>query len=361
MNKMIPVSHGGDILAVARSLGCLPAELVDMSSNLAPFGPAPGVREVLLARLDEIAYLPETGSESLCACLGAKIQRPREDILAGNGTTEFIFALPAGLRPRLGVIVNPSYGDYRLACGWAGVEVLDFALDPAADFVLDLERLAEVLAGNELVFLCNPNNPTGVLTPARQLHDFIARHRTTNFLVDEAYLPFTGEESLLALPPLANLLVLQSYSKIFCIPGLRLGFLVGAAGLLARLRERSKPWGVNRLAQVAGEYLCLQADAYVAEVAAFVARERALVAAQMAGLEGVKVMPGRANFLLGRLGPGELRAGELRRRLLQQRFIIRNCANFTGLDERYFRISLKDSATNQRCLAALAAIINEKP
>ena len=93
MNKMLPIRHGGDILAVARSLGCSPAELDDMSSNLAPFGPAPGVREALLARLDEIAYLPESGSESLRDCLAARYNRGREEILAGNGTTEFIFAL----------------------------------------------------------------------------------------------------------------------------------------------------------------------------------------------------------------------------------------------------------------------------
>jgi len=354
---MLPIKHGGDILAVARSLGCSPAELDDMSSNLAPFGLAPGVMEALLARLDEIAYLPETGSESLCDCLGAKYGRPRQDFLAGNGTTEFIFGLPAGLRPRVGVVINPSYGDYRLACEWAGIEVEDFDLDPSEDFVLDLRRLAGILRGGELVFLCNPNNPTGALTPSRQLHEFIAGHQDSHFLVDEAYLPFTGEESLLDLEPLNNLLVLQSYSKIFCIPGLRLGFLVGPSGLLTRLRERSKPWGVNRLAQVAGEYLCLQGDAYVAEMASFVSRERKSVAEKIAQLPGVTVVPGRANFLLGRLDGGRLGAGELRHQLLQRRFIIRNCANFTNLDERYFRLSLKDSATNLRCLVALAEIV----
>jgi len=357
VKHMLPIKHGGDILAVARSLGCSPAELDDMSSNLAPFGPAPGVKETLLARLDEIAYLPETGNESLCGCLGAKYQRGRQEILAGNGTTEFIFGLPAGLRPRVGVLVNPSYGDYRLACDWAGVAVEDFNLDPAEDFALDLQRLAKVLQGDELVFLCNPNNPTGALTPSLQLHEFIACHPRSRFLVDEAYLPFTGELSLLELGPLENLLVLQSYSKIFCIPGLRLGFLVGSAGLLASLRERSKPWGVNRLAQVAGEYLCLEGDAYVAEMAAFVASERVNFAARMERLPGVTVIPGRANFLLGRLGQERLGAGELRQRLLERRIIIRNCANFTTLDEHYFRLSLKDPATNSRCLTALAEII----
>ena len=360
MKENSPIKHGGDILAVARSLGCSPAELDDMSSNLAPFGPAPGVREALLSRLDEIAYLPETGSESLRDCLAARYERSQEEILAGNGTTEFIFGLPAGLLPRVGVVVNPSYGDYRLACGWAGVEAENFDLDPAEDFVLDLSRLSGTLRGGELVFLCNPNNPTGALTPSRQLHEFIARHRSSHFLVDEAYLPFTGEESLLDLPSLDNLLVLQSFSKIYCIPGLRLGFMAGPAGLLARVRERSKPWGVNRMAQVAGEYLCRHGDAYVAEVAAFVARERKAVAEQMADLPGMTVIPGRANFLLGRLAEDRLGAGELRHRMLQRRFIIRNCANFATLDERYFRISLKDSATNRRCLATLAGIIGEE-
>jgi len=357
--KLTTVAHGGDILAVARALGCKPGELADMSSNLAPFGPPPGVRETISEHLEEIAYLPEPGSESLSACLAAKYGRSREEILVGNGTTEFIFGLPAALQPKRGVIVNPTYGDYRLACTWAGVAVQEFTLNPAEGFVLNLERLTATLLSGDLVFLCNPNNPTGVLTPSRRLHEFIAAHPGTTFLVDEAYLPFTGEESLLALPPLANLLVLNSYSKIFCIPGLRLGILVGDGALLTNLDQRAKPWGVNRLAQVAGEYLCRYGDDYIQKVVAYVARERERVATALAELPGVAVVAGRANFILGCLTTGALRAGELRTRLLAKRLIIRNCANFTTLDDRYFRISLKDGATNRRCLAALAEIFDQ--
>ncbi len=357
MKTTAPIGHGGNVLAVARNLGCAPADLIDLSSNLAPFGLAPGVKEELLARLEQIAYLPETGSETLCACLAAKYHRKLEGVLAANGTTEFIFALPAVLRPRVAVIVTPSYGDYHLACDWAGVPVTEFALERAADFVPDLSRLAAMLTGGELVFLCNPNNPTGGLVPSRGLYDLVKSRRKTLFLVDEAYLPFTGEESLLDLAPLDNLLVLASYSKIFCIPGLRLGLLTATPSLLARLRDRRRPWGVNRLAQVAGEYLCRQGDAYVAGIAAYVARERPAVAAQLAGLPGVEVVPGRANFLLCRLAPGKPDAGVLYHRLLQHRIIIRNCANFTGLDDRYFRLCLKDPVTNRQCLAVLAELI----
>lgn len=353
-------SHGGNIIATAKELGCAAADLIDMSSNLAPFGMAPGLKEELIERLEEISYLPETGSETLRDIFAGRYGLREKQVLVGNGTTEFIYAVPAGLDLARGVIVNPTYSDYQLACEWSGLTSVSFDLKPGDGFQLDLNRLAAMLQGGELVFICNPNNPTGGLIPSAALYDFIKQQKNSIFLVDESYLPFVREPSLLDFALPKNLFVLSSFSKIYGIPGLRLGFLASAEHNMAKMSERRKPWGVNRMAQIAGEFLLSHADDYVEEVIGFVEQQRPLFAKALDKLPGVQVVPGVANFILCYLS-GDIRADYLRQRLREYRIMIRNCSNFAGLDDHYFRLSLKDEKSNAFCLQMLKDIMRGKP
>lgn len=353
-------AHGGDILSMAKRLGCAVSDLIDLSSNLTPLGLPPGLREALVAKLPEISFLPESGSETLVHLFAGKYGCSPQQVLAGNGTTEFIYAVPESVQSRRALIIAPTYGDYQAASEWAGLEVDFFNLEADEDFALDFNRLSARLTGGELVFLCNPNNPTGRVVASRALLDFILAHPASEFLIDESYLPFVDEPSLAGLPLPANLFLLCSSSKIYGIPGLRLGFLVASEEKMARFAARRKPWGVNRMAQVAGEYLLEHGDGYVQAVRDFLARTRPGFVARLAALPGVQVVPGAANFILSRLA-GPLTAARLREAMLGQRIMIRDCGNFTGLDARYFRVSLQEIDRNERCLAALAEILGEKP
>ncbi len=354
-----PGVHGGDILSMARRLGCGVGDLVDLSSNLTPLGMVPGLREALVERLPEISFLPESGSETLVRLFAGKYGCSPQQVLAGNGTTEFIYAVPTGVQSRRALIIAPTYADYQTASQWAGLSVDFFTLKADEDFALDFTRLSARLTGGELVFLCNPNNPTGRVVSSRVLLDFILAHPASEFLVDESYLPFVGEPSLAGFPLPANLFLLCSSSKIYGIPGLRLGFLVASEEKMARFAERRKPWGVNRMAQVAGEYLLAHGDTYVQAVREYLAQALPGFVARLAALPGVQVVPGSANFILCRL-TGSMTAPRLREGMLRQRIMIRDCSNFTGLGGHYFRISLQDAERNERCLAALAGILGEK-
>jgi threonine-phosphate decarboxylase len=352
--------HGGDILSMAKRLGCEVDDLIDLSSNLTPLGMPPGLREALVERLGEISFLPENGSETLIRLFAEKYGCSPQQVLAGNGTTEFIYAVPASVQARRALIVAPTYADYQTACEWAGLSVEFFTLKAEEDFALDFNRLSARLAGGELVFLCNPNNPTGRVVASGALMDFILAHPASEFLIDESYLPFVDEPSLAGFPLPANLFVLCSSSKIYGIPGLRLGFLVASEEKMARFAARRKPWGVNRMAQVAGEYLLEHGDGYVQAVRDFLVRVRPDFVARLAALPGVRVIPGAANFILCRL-TGSMTAAQLRDGMLTQRIMIRDCSNFAGLDDHYFRVSLQAPDRNGRCLAALAGILGEKP
>ncbi len=349
--------HGGNIVSMAAELGCPVTELLDMSSNLTPSGMVPGLREELINHLEEIAFLPEAGSETLLDIFSTLHNLKSTEVLAGNGTTEFIFALPMALENKKALLVNPTYSDYQVACSWAGVETENFFLEKEEEFQLNFSRLDSRLSGKELVFICNPNNPTSVLISSRKLEDFIRSHPASTFVIDESYLPFTREKSLLDIDLPKNLFLLCSLSKIYGIPGLRLGFMVATENSLAHFSEHSKPWGVNRLAQVAGEFLLTKADAYVEEVQKFIEEERPEITERLGLLPGVTVIPGAANFILCSLA-GDLKADQLKERMLEQKIMIRDCSTFTGLDKSYFRISLKDKKGNQRCLEALQRILS---
>ncbi len=353
-------AHGGDILSMAKRLGCGVGDLVDLSSNLTPLGMVPGLREALSERLPEISFLPESGSETLVRLFARKYGCSPQQVLAGNGTTEFIYAMPASVQSKRALVVAPTYGDYQTASEWAGLSVDFFTLKADEDFALDFNRLSARLTGGELVFLCNPNNPTGRVVASRELHDFILAHPASEFLVDESYLPFVNEPSLAGFPLPGNLFLLCSSSKIYGIPGLRLGFLVANEEKMSRFAARRKPWGVNRMAQVAGEYLLEHGDGYVQAVRDFLAQTRPDFVARLAALPGVRVIPGAANFILCRLS-GLITAPQLREGMLSQRIMIRDCSNFTGLDAHYFRVSLQEPSRNARCLAALAGILGERP
>jgi threonine-phosphate decarboxylase len=348
--------HGGNIVSVAQTLGCNTSDLLDLSSNLTPFGMVPGLKEMLVSNLEQISFLPEADSATLCRVFAEKYGLQPDQVLPGNGTTEFIFALPAAFHTKKTLLVNPTYSDYQVACSWAGVESEDFFLTREEGFQLDFVRLATRLTGGELVFICNPNNPTSVLIPTARLHDFINQHPKSIFIVDESYLPFTSEPSLLDLDLPENLFLLCSSSKIYGIPGLRLGFLVAREKNLARFSDHNKPWGVNSMAQIGGEFLLQNADPYVTEVRSFIAEQRPKAIQSLTQLPQIEAIEGAANFILCYLS-GKIRARELAEQMLQKRIMIRNCESFTGLDDRYFRISLKDETGNRRCLEALKQIM----
>ncbi len=347
--------HGGNIIATASSLGLQVDELIDMSSNLSPLGMVPGLRAVLEKGIDQIGYLPEATSAALCSLFADHNGCQPQQVVAGNGTTDFIYDLPTMARFRKAVIVNPTYSDYRLACDYAGLPWQSFGLT-FPDFAVDFAALADTLEGGELLFLCNPNNPTGHLVPVEALRTFIAQHPLTTFVIDESYLPFTQEPSLVSDDLPENLFVLCSSSKIYGIPGLRLGFLVSSEKNMAAIRERQRPWSVNRLAQLAGEFLLSQGDSYVRDVQAFLARARPSFVEELRALPALTVVPGVTNFILCRLTA--MGAGELAEKLLADHIMIRNCASFDGLDDSYFRVSLKNGHDNRLFLDALAAVLN---
>ena len=356
--------HGGNVAAIAAQLGCRPEEIIDMSSNINPLGTMPGLIEHLRDRLDRIRVLPEVDGRGAVQAIASLLEVEEQRVLAGGGTTQFIYSACAALQSRRVLIVGPTYADYTDGCRVHGIEPQFFLAQAATGFAADLEQLDAALAGVDTVFLCNPNNPTGQMIPHAALVRLCRNHPATRFIIDESYLPFApaGQDESMCHCGLANVIVLWSVSKIFGMPGLRAGFLVAPLAVVEVFRRYMQPWCVNSLAQEAVVFLGDHREAvsaFINQTRAYLAEEGRLFRERLQRSRLIVYPSATSYFLLGL--PADRTAEAVCHSLAQQRFLIRNCANFHGLDERYIRVALKDRATNQAVTEHLLAAAPAQP
>ncbi len=351
--------HGGNIRRFAARCGCDPAEILDFSANINPLGPPESLRLVISRALGDLVHYPDPDCSRLTAVLAQRHGLAPEQVLAGNGTSELLFAavrVPAAGRAILPV---PSYIDYQTACERAGLPVRHVHLRPEDDFRLRSGALDAILRPGDLVILGQPNNPTGTLADRQELLALCRRHPYVFFLVDEAFAGFVDGYVSVACQA-DNLMVLCSLTKLYAIPGLRLGFLAADGALCEAVRQQVAPWSVNSLAQAVGIH-CLDDPAYLEAARALVAGERAGLVRQLAALPGLRVIPSCANFLLVHLDREDLTASRLADRLLlEHRIPIRTCDDYPGLDDRWFRLAVRGRADNLRLTGALETILGPR-
>lgn len=350
--------HGGNIYEVAGRLNCLPHDIIDMSSNVNPLGPIPDMMTHISDQLKGVTALPDASARMVSEHFADQYQLDPRHVLAGNGSTQFIYSLPLALGMRKVLILGPTYSDYADACHMHGIphdylftrEEEGFAPDPAG--------IAKLAGAYHAVFICNPNNPTGTLMAAKDLAGICRSNPDTWFIIDESYLPFVKNGDSQSVIPLAlpNVLVLNSMSKIFRIPGLRVGFLIARETAVQKVARYMLPWSVNSMAQAAVEYLMTHPGTvgeFVAHTRRMLQTEREHMISRLNLRPRLHPYPSTTGFILIRLSGG-LNANMVWDEMIQSRILIRNCSNFKGLSDRYIRISLKTSDMNNILIEKLS-------
>ncbi len=349
--------HGGNIYAMAKQLGCRPEDIVDMSSNINPLGMPPGLKAHLQNHLHRIGMLPEADANRAVHHLSALLDVDPGRILAGNGTTQFIYMACAALGSQEVLIVGPTYADYADACRMHGIEPRYFLADAKHRFEIDLDGLSRAISGFDTVFICNPNNPTGRLIPHAQLRELCQAHPGIHFIIDESYLPFStaGQLHHNGMDALANVSFLWSLSKIFGVPGLRAGFLMAHPATVSCFLRYMQPWSLSSLAQAALDYLGKHTEAvyaFIQESRTFLGGEKKRFCKSITTHTPLHCFPSQTSFLLLALPQG-ITAGKICSWMAHKRILIRNCSNFHGLSEQFARVSLKDTQANQMALNCL--------
>lgn len=347
--------HGGDLEGMARKIGRKPSELLDFSANINPLGMPPGVREAVVESLDASLAYPDPFCRRLRAALADHTGWKEEYILCGNGGADLIYRLVYALRPKKALVTAPAFAEYEEALAQTGTELLFHEL--GAEFAVTEDFLSRLEPELDLVFLCNPNNPTGLLTEKRLVRELLLRAKKLGIRVclDECFLDFVRDsqaysaEELLEEYP--NLLILKSFTKLYAIPGLRLGYVLSAdRELLRRMEKAGQPWAVSEPAQAAG-IAALKAEGFQKDTISLVEAERAFLKKALEGL-GLRVLDGKANYLCFRA------AGDasLAQRLLGEGILLRSCGNYRGMGQDWYRTAVRTRKENERLLEALGKV-----
>lgn len=346
-----PAYHGALDYAELEQLGLNPDDILDFSVNSNPFGPSPRVRQAVAAvPLDRY---PDRESLALRRGLAARLGLLPEQIFAGNGAAELLWLVSfAFIRPGDPVLViGPTFGEYSRTAALMAAQVHTWQARPEDDFAVNPEAVARQLdrLSPRLVFLCNPNNPTGRLLPVEVIAGWARACPAALFVVDEAYLAFAPPAKSALTVAADNLLVLRSMTKDYALAGLRLGYAASTNRNLVGALARGRPaWNVNALAQAAG-VAALEDPEHLNRCMAALGRSKKELVAGLQAL-GLEPVPSDTHFFLVPVK----NAAAWRGALLRQGVLVRDCASF-GLPG-YVRIAARRPEENTRLLAAVQSL-----
>ncbi|MCI8417519.1 MAG: threonine-phosphate decarboxylase [Lachnospiraceae bacterium] len=347
--------HGGDIYGAAKEAGCGEREILDFSANINPLGLQPQVRKAILEGMERVEQYPDPLCRRLVQAIAKQEQVCPEQVLCGSGGADLIYRYVYARRPGKALLPAPTFGEYEEALCQVGAELVYYEQNREAQKGAGmLEALGPDM---DVVFFCNPNNPTGLLRDREWILQLVekAAVQGTMVFLDECFLDFSEAEEQTTLKgdleKFPNLILLKSFTKMYAIPGLRLGYVLSDnRELLEEMRRAGQPWAVGGLAQEAG-LAALKDREFPVQTRQLVGRERAFLKGQLEKM-GLQVYDGAANYLCFR-APGESRLYE---KLLEQGILIRRCANYRGLDGEHYRVAVRRREENRRLLKALAQV-----
>jgi L-threonine-O-3-phosphate decarboxylase len=351
--------HGGNVRLLARLAGKAPGDILDFSANINPLGPPEWALSLVQSRFRDIEHYPDPDSASLTEAISVRYGVERENIIVGNGSTEILYLLPHVLPSGPVVIPVPAYVDYAHVFRVSRLPVTLVPLKEQMAFKPDMGDISASLPASGAIVLGQPNNPTGMLYDAPGLRLLARRHPSVLFIVDEAFGDFVESMDSMTHDRPSNVLVLLSLTKIFAIPGIRLGCAVADAEIVGRLKAVQPPWSVNVIAQMIGEG-ALKDREYVEKSRSLVAGQRRRLTERLRLMGCFTVYPGQANFLLLRIDRAGMDVSRIAEKLLAEGIAIRRCHNFAGLDDRFFRIAVRTETENERLLASLEKIVTER-
>lgn len=286
---------------------------------------------------------------------------PEDMIAVGNGAVELIYLLMKQLQPRRVLIPAPTFNEYEIAVRINQGQVKDLPLNEGEGFAVTREAVLEHWEGTDLIFICNPNNPTGALTGREVLHEIIREARKSGkfVVVDEAFMDFVPDRAAYSVvdlvPQYDNLFVLYSLTKFFAIPGLRLGLGFGNPEIINKINQIRDPWNVNCFAQVAG-LASLKDEPYIQATVEYVTRQKDYLYGKIKDIGGLRPFPPSVNYILIDVRETGLNSAEITGLLGRQGILVRDCSSYKNLPPVYIRVAVKTQEENDRLVEALSKV-----
>lgn len=367
-------AHGGNVYRLAEELGLEVSEIIDFSASINPLGVPKSVVSAIKDNIPFLVNYPDPDAKELSMAIARHLEISSDYVLCGNGSTEIFYLLTRALTPESIMLTTPTFSEYQkafevyLGSSFDKSRVLYFPLIEANNFLIDPGEFIRAMAGGkdiatvrnsplintpDMVFLCNPNNPTAsMLSKTEVLKVAEAAQQLRCYLVvDEAFIDFCPEHSV-AKEVVRNpyLIVVRSLTKFYALAGLRLGYAIVNPKLMPKIRQFKEPWTVNTLAQVAG-IAALNDRGYAQQTLKLIETEKVVLEDGFKALK-IKYYPSAVNFYLIKLD----NAQEVLQSLRQKGILLRDCSNFTGLGKGYLRVAVKSNKDNMRLLKELVRL-----
>lgn len=338
--------HGGDIYRNKVNM--------DFSVNINPLGMPDTVEHVLRSAVERCSEYPDIEAAGLKTAVSNMLNIPKDYLVFGNGASEIFMGIVHALRPAKTVITVPSFYGYKYATQAVESDIVYFPLKEKNEFLPDEELLEALTEDIDIVWLANPNNPTGKMVSKEYLKKLfnVCREKQIYVVLDECFIEFCGSEySMLSdIEMYENVLIVRAFTKIYAIPGVRLGYLVCSNKILTdKIRMQLPEWNISTFAQEAGA-ACIMQNEYVARTVGYVEKEREFLTDGLKKL-GVHVYDSDTDFVL------IYSEKPLYDMLLRRSILIRDCSNYEGLSEGFYRIAVKCHKENEQLLRVIGDCI----
>ncbi|KAB2833909.1 MAG: threonine-phosphate decarboxylase [Candidatus Brocadia sp.] len=351
--------HGGNIKHILTQGN---NGILDFSANINPLGYPEKVRRVIQDNFDDILHYPDIDCIDLRKGISRKIGHPEDEIIVGNGSTELFYLIPRALRPKKGIVFQPTFSEFAEALKSSHTEVLNTILKEENNFCFTYSASDFPDKKADMVFFCNPNNPTGRLVEKAVVLHMAQQHPHIIFVVDEAFIDFVDEPERYSVigetGTTGNLIVVRSLTKFYGFPGLRIGYLVARPDVAKKLMEYKEPWSVNTFAQHAA-MVALEDREFVLKSRELIFREQSYLFSELSGIGGLVPYKPTANYISIKIRSDGVTSSWLRKELLGRGIAIRDCSNFTGLNNTYFRVAVRTREENMRLVDALKSVITD--
>jgi threonine-phosphate decarboxylase len=340
--------------------------VLEFSGPINFLGPSPKAVEAVKQNAKLIRFYPDPNpvefKSEIAKYVGHGVEE--ENVILGNGSIELIYTiteiLPRGFKSLIPV---PSFSEYEKAALRVGGETVFVQLPE--NFALETEKIKRAVTGDtKIMCICNPHSPSGTLYSKETVLDLVdfCHKKDIIFSVDENYIEFAekGQDTTLAgmVKEYENLFVIRSVTKFYGMPGIRFGYGIAAGNLIEKLETVRLPWSINGLAGVA-TLAAFKDTEFIENTKRTIAKERAQFAKNLSEIEGLHVYPSVTNFLLVKILNRKITSTMLKELLAKERILIRDCCTFVGLDDSYFRVTVRSAEDNQKLVETLKQILEK--
>jgi threonine-phosphate decarboxylase len=334
--------------------------VLEFSGPINFLGPSPKAVEAVKQYAKFIKYYPDPNPLEFKAKIAKYVGHgvEEENIVLGSGSIELIYNITEILPDKFNALIPvPSFSEYEKAALRVGGEVIFVQLPE--DFALETERIKKAVTDDtKIMCICNPHSPSGTLYSKKPILELVrfCNKKGVVFSIDENYIEFAdkSEETTIAglVKDYENLFVIRSVTKFYGMAGIRLGYGIATKDLVAKLENVKLPWSINSLAAYAT--LAAFSDVeFVQNTKATIAKERAQLAKSLEEIEGLHVFPSVTNFLLVKIQNRKITSTKLKEQLAKERILIRDCCTFMGLDDSYFRVTIRSAKDNQKLIETI--------